>query len=207
MPLIALTGGIASGKSTISRHLQSLGAVVVDADEVVRHVQQPGSDVLEAILDEFGTEMRQDDGTLDRKRLGTRVFGDAEAIAALNAIVHPAVREESAKRFAAALEADPEAVVVYDLPLFVEGGRDGNWDLVVVAHAPADSRKRRLIYLRGMSDADASARISSQTTDDARLAFADVIIDTAGTMENTLAQVDDLWEHIPERIAAKASND
>ena len=207
MPLIALTGGIASGKSTISRRLDELGAVIVDADVLVRDIQKPGSDVLEAILDEFGTVMQQPDGTLDRKALGDRVFGDAQAVQALNRIVHPAVRAESFRRFAAAFEADPEAVVVYDVPLLVESRGQDEWDLIVVAHAPAEVRKRRLIYLRGMSDPDASARISSQTSDEARLAIADVVIDTAGTLDETVAQIDQLWATIPEHIARKLASE
>ena len=206
MPLIALTGGIASGKSTISSRLDELGAVVVDADVIVRDLQQPGSDVLEAILDEFGTDMLLPDGNLDRKALGERVFGDAEAVAALNRIVHPAVKVESELRFKAAFEKDPDAVVVYIIPLLVEARGNDEWDLTVVAHAPAEARKRRLIYLRGMSDAEAAARISSQTSDDARLAVADVVIDTAGTLDETMAQIDQLWAEIPKHIARKQAS-
>lgn len=193
MSLVALTGGIASGKSTIAGRLAERGAVIVDADRLVREVQQPGSPVLKAIAAEFGDDVILADGALDRAALGGRVFGDDEAIARLNAIVHPAVRAESARRFAAAFAADPDAVVVYDVPLLVEARVDDPWDLVVVAHAPAEVRQRRLVELRGMTERDAAARVASQVSDDARLAVADVVIDTAGTVEETLRQADDLW--------------
>ena len=124
MPLLALTGGIASGKSTIAARLAELGAVIVDADQIVRDVQSPGSEVLARIADTFGAEVIAPDGTLDRAALGARVFGDDAALASLNAIVHPAVRAESARRFAAAFEADADAVVVYDVPLLVEARVD-----------------------------------------------------------------------------------
>ncbi|MFT4135277.1 dephospho-CoA kinase [Microbacterium sp.] len=199
MPLVALTGGIASGKSTIARRLAEHGAVVVDADALVREVQQPGSPVLGAIAAEFGAAMIRDDGSLDRAALGARVFGDPAAVARLNALVHPAVRAESARRFAAAFAEDPGAVVVYDVPLLVEARVDDPWDLVVVAHAPASVRERRLVELRGLSEADAAARIRSQVSDQERLAVADVVIDTTGTVEETLRQVDELWARLSAR--------
>jgi dephospho-CoA kinase len=196
MPLIALTGGIASGKSTIARRLAEHGAVVVDADQIVRDVQSPGSPVLQRIAAEFGEGMLQPDGALDRAALGSVVFGDAAALSRLNAIVHPAVGAESHRRFAAAFEADPGAVVVYDVPLLAEARAGDRWDLVVVAHAPAEARVARLMTLRGLTEAEARARIASQADDDIRLALADVVVDTAGTIEETIAQVDALWERL-----------
>ena len=205
MPLVALTGGIASGKSTIAARLAERGAVIVDADQIVRDVQQPGSPVLADIAAEFGAAMLAPDGSLDRPALGARVFGDVDAVGRLNAIVHPAVRLESARRFAAALSADAAAVVVYDVPLLVESRRSDPWELIVVAHAPAEIRKGRLVELRGMSEPDAAARIASQVSDDARLAIADVVIDTSGTIDDTLRQTDDLWERMPELITGRAA--
>jgi dephospho-CoA kinase len=198
MPIVALTGGIASGKSTIAGRLAEHGAVVVDADQLVREVQQPGSPVLTAIVAEFGNRMLRPDGSLDRAALGTRVFGDPEAVRRLNAIVHPAVRAESARRFAAAFAADRDAVVVYDVPLLVEARADDPWDLIVVAHAPAELRRRRLVELRAMTDAEAEARIASQVSDEERLRIADVVIDTTDTLDETLRQVDELWAALPE---------
>ncbi|WEK14197.1 MAG: dephospho-CoA kinase [Candidatus Microbacterium phytovorans] len=196
MPLIALTGGIASGKSTIAARLKALGAVIVDADALVREVQRAGSPVLAAIAAEFGDDVLRPDGELDRAALGARVFGDPAALARLNGIVHPAVREESARRFAAAFADDPGAVVVYDVPLLVEARVDDPWDLVVVAHAPADVRRRRLVEVRGMTEEDAAARIGAQASDDRRLAIADVVIDTGGQLSATQDQTDRLWERL-----------
>lgn len=203
MPLLALTGGIASGKSTIARRLGDHGAVVVDADAIVRDVQREGSPVLQALAAEFGGDILRADGTLDRAALADRTFGDPAAVARLNAIVHPAVRAESARRFAEAFAADPRAVVVYDVPLLAEARSDDPWDLIVVAHAPADVRRRRLIDLRGFTESDASARIAAQVPDDVRLALADVVVDTAAPLAETLSQVDRLWQELPELIARK----
>ena len=196
VPLLALTGGIASGKSTVAAMLRDRGAVVVDADAIVREVQSPGSPVLDAIAREFGVDVIDADGNLDRAALGGRVFGHPDRLAALNALVHPAVREESERRFRAAFAEDPTAVVVYDVPLLAEARGGDAWDLVVVAHAPADLRVRRLVENRGMTERDARARIGSQASDEERLALADVVIDTAARLDDTRRQVDDLWERI-----------
>ncbi|MEJ1086822.1 dephospho-CoA kinase [Microbacterium sp. Mu-80] len=193
MPLIALTGGIASGKSTIAARLGEHGAVIVDADRIVHEVQSPGSPVLDAISEAFGAEVIHEDGSLDRAALGALVFGDDAALARLNGIVHPAVRDESARRFAAAFADDSDAVVVYDVPLLVEARVDDPWDLIVVADAPADVRVRRLIELRGMAEDAARARIAAQVSDADRRAIADIVIDTSGTLAETLRQVDEAW--------------
>lgn len=196
MALIALTGGIASGKSTVARRLAELGAVIVDADQIVRDVQAPGSPVLAEIAASFGAAVLTADGALDRAALAARVFGNPELLAQLNAIVHPAVRAESQRRFEAAFAADSDAVVVYDVPLLVEARVDDAWDLIVVAHAPASVRLRRLVELRGMNEAAAHDRIAAQVPDEQRLAIADVVIDTSGTLAQTLAQTDVLWERL-----------
>lgn len=196
MPLLALTGGIASGKSTVARLLAQHGAVIVDADAIVRELQTPGSPVLEQIAAAFGPAVIAADGSLDRAALGAIVFSDDDARRRLNAIVHPAVAAESARRFAAAFAADPRAVVVYDVPLLVEARADDPWDLIVVAQAPASLREERLISLRGLTTDEARARLASQVDDDARLAIADVVIDTAGSLAETSAQVQALWARL-----------
>lgn len=199
MPLIALTGGIASGKSTIARRLAEHGAVIVDADQIVRDVQAPGTPVLHQIAEAFGADVITADGALDRAALGAKVFGAPALLQQLNGIVHPAVRAESQHRFESALASDPSAVVVYDVPLLVEARVDDPWDTIVVAHAPADVRRRRLVELRGMDEPAAQARIAAQVSDEQRLAIADVVIDTAGSLADTIAQTDALWERIRSR--------
>lgn len=206
MQLIGLTGGIAAGKSTVGRRLAQLGAVRIDADQLARDVVEPGTPGLRAIGERFGAEMLSDDGRLDRAALGARVFGDAAALADLNAIVHPAVRELAERRIAEAAASDPDAVVVYEIPLLVEtGGRAASvvpWDLVVVADAPAEVRAERLVALRGMERAEAERRIASQASDAERRAIADVLIDTSGTEQETLDQVDALWTRLTGPSAA-----
>lgn len=195
MPLIALTGGIASGKSTIARRLADHGAVIVDADGVVRDLQEPGQTVFDEIVRAFGSDVVAGDGSLDRAALGAVVFADAAKRAQLEAIVHPAVKSESQRRFRA---AGPEAVVVYDVPLLAEARGTGEWDAVVVAHAPAEMRIQRMIDERDMTREDATARVASQASDDERLAVADVVIDTSGTMADTLRQADELWSRFSD---------
>lgn len=199
MPLIALTGGIASGKSTVAARLAEHGAIVIDADAIVREVQQPGSPVLDAISAAFGPAMITEDGVLDRAALGAHVFGDDKALQRLNAIVHPAVRAESQRLFDEAFAADPEAVVVYDVPLLVEARVDDPWDLIVVADAPVELRVERMVRLRGMTEDDARGRIGAQVSDEERRAIADVIIDTSGSIDRTIEQVDALWRSLAVR--------
>ncbi|PPG51196.1 dephospho-CoA kinase [Rathayibacter sp. AY2B3] len=196
MHLVALTGGIASGKSTVARRLAEHGAVVVDADVLAREVVEPGEPALAAISERFGPSVIRADGTLDRPALGAIVFSDAAARADLNAITHPAVTLRSQRLFAQAAEADPAAVVVYDVPLLAEGRGAGEFDEVVVVHAPQHVRIQRLVALRGMTEEEARARVSSQASDEERLALADVVIDSSGTLEETLARTDALWERL-----------
>ena len=199
MQLIGLTGGIASGKSTIASRLASHGAVVVDADRIAREVVEPGTPALAEIARRFGNGVIAPDGSLDRPALGAIVFGDPEALRDLNGITHPAVLKESTARFQAAGDRDPDAIVVYDVPLLVESANEYPFDRVVVAHADEQTRVARLVELRGMDRAEAERRIRSQASDAERLAVADVVIDTGGTLEHTLDQVDALWEELRAR--------
>lgn len=196
MQLIGVTGGIASGKSTIARRLKALGAHLIDADQLAREVVEPGEPALLEIVRAFGPEILRADGALDRPQLGRLVFGDEDRLAMLNKIVHPAVQLAAERRIAQIIEHDPDAIIVYDIPLLVEAGQSYPWDLIVVADAPAEIREDRLVNLRGMAREDARARIASQASDDARRGVADVVIDTAGTLEHTLTQVDALWRMI-----------
>jgi len=192
MLLIGLTGGIASGKSVVAARLKELGAVHVDADVLAREVVEPGTPGLAAIEREFGPSVIAADGTLNRPALGSIVFSDPDKRLALNAITHPAVWQRAKELFAA---ADPDAVVVYDVPLLVEAATDRpiKFDLVVVVNASTATRMQRLIELRGMTREEATHRLNSQASDTERLAIADVVIDSNGTLDETLAQVDMLW--------------
>ena len=202
MPVIALTGGIASGKSTIAARLAEHGAVVVDADALSREVVEPGEPALDAIREAFGDAVIDADGRLDRPALGAIVFRNAAARHRLNGIVHPAVIARSQALFTRALERDPQAVVVYDVPL-IDARGIGEFERIVVADAPPEVRERRLVELRGLSTDDARARIASQLDDDARRALATDLVDTSGTLERTIEQADALWERLVEERPAR----
>ncbi|MGA7203092.1 MAG: dephospho-CoA kinase [Specibacter sp.] len=197
---IGLTGGIASGKSLLSARFRELGAVVIDADQLAREVVAPGTSGLADVVAAFGADVLLPDGSLDRPALGAVVFADADKRAVLNAIVHPLVRAA-----AAALEDDagPGAIVVQDIPLLVETGQGAAFHLVVVVEAPAELRLARMTANRGMSLADAQARMAAQAGDDARHAAADVVIDNTGAPGEALAAVDRLWH---ERLLPFAEN-
>ena len=195
MFLIGLTGGIASGKSTVAARLAEHGAVRVDADVIAREVVEPGTEGLAAIEREFGPSVLSADGTLNRPALGAIIFADGDRRAALNAITHPAVWRRAKELFAEAEAANENAVVVYDVPLLVEasGERPMRFDVVVVVNASTATRLDRLVELRGMTREEAQHRLNSQATDTERLAIADVVIDSNGTLDETLSQVDRLW--------------
>jgi len=194
--LIGLTGGIASGKTVVARRLAEHGAIHIDADQLAREVVEPGTPALARIAQEFGASVIAEDGTLDRAALGAIVFGDSEKLARLGQITHPAVRDRAAELIRKAEEADPDAIVVYDVPLLVEAAVDKvhSFDLVVVVHADTRTRLERLVSLRGYDREEAAHRLNSQASDAERLAVADVVIDSNGTLEHTLAQADALFE-------------
>ncbi|GGE89189.1 dephospho-CoA kinase [Mycetocola zhadangensis] len=208
MFLVGLTGGIGSGKSTIARHLAGLGAVHIDADQLARDAVEPGTAALDLIRDAFGENVIAEDGRLNRAALGALVFSDPKALATLNGIVHPAVRALTEKRIAEATSKDPGAVIVYDVPLLAEAKLPRSYDLIVVAHADAGTRRERLVSLRGMSPEEADRRIGVQASDEERLALADVVIDTDGTLAETLRQANDLWAKLIEKSSdgPKGSN-
>lgn len=196
MEVIGLTGGIAAGKSAVAARFAALGAHVIDADLLAREAVAVGSPGLAAVHKRFGDAVLAPDDTLDRTALGALVFSDPASRADLNAIVHPEVRRLYRERLARIEEADPESIVVYDVPLLVETGSGDKFAAVVVVHAPAHVRIDRLIALRGMSRESAQDRVTAQASDIERLAVADVVIDTTGTIEHTLEQVDALWERL-----------
>jgi dephospho-CoA kinase len=191
MILVGLTGGIGSGKSTVSALLAAKGAVIVDADAITRELQQPGEPVLAAIVSRFGADILAADGSLDRARLAGIVFTDPAALKDLNAIVHPAVGAEITRRVEA--ERPTDHVVVLDIPLLVEGGRYRTAGLLVV-DTPVDVAVARLVEYRGMDEADVRARIGRQATREQRLAVADRVIDNSGDPASLAAEVDEAWE-------------
>lgn len=199
---IGLTGGIGSGKSTVSRRLTELGAVVVDADLVAREVVEPGEPALERIRERFGSEVFDAEGALDRPALGRVVFGDPDALAALEGITHPAIWARTAEKFTAARESGA-AVGVHDMPLLVEKGMSPEYHLVVVVDTAEEVRVQRLVELRGMPEDEARSRIAAQATDEERRAAADVLLDNNGSPEALKEAVDELWY---QRLAPYAEN-
>jgi dephospho-CoA kinase len=193
MYLIALTGGIGAGKSTIASLLAEFGAHVIDADRVARDVVEPGQPALTELVKQFGDEIVTATGSLNRAKLAQIVFNNPTRLRELNAIVHPAVQKAVLEKMRAFHSDD---IVVYDVPLLVEAQRYLPFDLVVVASAPEDVRRARLVELRGMAETEADSRIASQVSEAERLALADVVIDTSGSLEETVAQVERLWERI-----------
>ncbi|MGI9085985.1 MAG: dephospho-CoA kinase [Aeromicrobium sp.] len=190
---LGLTGGIGSGKSTVSALLAERGAFIIDYDQLAREVVEVGAPALAAIAERFGDDVIADDGTLDRPALGSVVFGDDAARADLEAITHPAIRDLALARQATAPD---DGIVVHDHPLLVEMGIAARCDLVVVVDVPGDVQVERLVTLRGMSESDARARLAAQAPRAERLDAADVVIDNTGPVEDLEASVDQLWARI-----------
>ena len=193
MLLIGLTGGIGSGKSTVSARLAGHGAVVIDADAIVHDLQRPGQPVLAAMVERFGPDIVEDDGTLRRQAVADIVFNDADALRDLGAIVHPAVADEIERRIAE--QQGTDAVVILDVPLLVESGRSDMAGLIVVDVDP-ELAIARLVEHRGFSEADARARVARQASREERVAKADVVIDNSGTVAELEAQTDAAWAWI-----------
>jgi dephospho-CoA kinase len=188
--LYGLTGGIATGKSTVSRLLGEAGIPIIDADVLARQVVAPGTPTLQAVLARF-PEARARDGTLDRAALGQRIFSDEKARAELNALVHPGVWE-GLRREARALEAQGHRLAIYDAALLIETGSWKDMDGVIVVAAPAQVQVQRLQARNGLSEAQARARVASQLPLAEKLAFAQYVIDNGGALEQTRLQVEAL---------------
>ena len=202
MLVVGLTGGIGSGKSTVSALLAAKGAVIVDADEVVREQQRPGTAVFDAMVERFGPGIVAADGTLDRSAVADIVFADPQALEDLNDIVHPAVGAEIARRMEALSRTD--AVVVLDVPLLVEASRGYPLAGLIVVDVDPDIAVERLVMQRGMSEEDARSRMSRQASREERRARADVVIDNRGTPGDLARRVDAVWVWI-ERLRAGAA--
>ncbi|HEX4402347.1 MAG TPA: dephospho-CoA kinase [Galbitalea sp.] len=207
MKLIGLTGGIASGKSTVAHRLVELGAVLVDADVLAREVLEPGTPGLAEVERVFGPSVISADGALNRPALGAIIFADADKREQLNAITHPAIWKRAIELFQRAVAADPDVVIIYDVPLLAEAAADRpmDFDLVVVVQADIQTRIDRMVELRNMSRQEAESRVRAQASDEDRLMLADIVIDSNGTMTDTLRQVDDLWASLSSRKAERVS--
>lgn len=196
---VGLTGGIGSGKSTVSAELARLGAVVIDYDLLAREVVEPGTPALAAIAERFGDQVLSSDGTLDRPALGAIVFADRAALKDLEAITHAAIGERAATLAAAAAS---DAIVVHDNPLLIEMGTAEHMDVVVVVDIPEDVQIDRLTAQRGMSEADARARIATQATRAQRADVADLVIDNTGPVDELGSIVGDVWRKLVARSTA-----
>lgn len=199
--MVGLTGGIGAGKSAVARLLAGHGAVVIDADKLAREVVAPGTDGLAEVVAAFGEGVLGPDGALDRPALGRLVFGDPASRDRLEKIIHPRVRARTVELAAA---APAGAVVVNDVPLLVEAGLAGGYQLVIVVQADREVRIRRLAGDRGMGREEAVSRIAAQATDEQRRAVADILVVNDGTLEDLAARVDEVWRDDLLPAAARA---
>lgn len=203
MIVVGLTGGIGSGKSTVSAGLAEFGAVIIDADAMTKELQQPGAPVFNAIVERFGNDIVAADGSLDRLALAAIVFPDPEILKELNAIVHPVVGGAIRGRIRDHLHTDH--VVVLDVPLLIENTRYPIAGVAVV-DTPIEVAVERLVTFRGMDEADARARIARQATRDERLDKADFVIDNSGDRDALMAQLSALWSWM-QSLAPVAPDD
>ncbi|MEK0316113.1 dephospho-CoA kinase [Cohnella sp. 56] len=193
---IGLTGGIATGKSTVARMLVARGAALVDADRIAREIVEPGQAPLAQIAERFGKAVIQEDGTLNRKLLGSIVFADAGERQALEAITHPAIRARMKARIAALEAARPDRLVVADIPLLFESGLQHLYEGVMVAYVPRDVQRMRLIERDGLTPEQADMRIRTQMDIEQKRQLADYVIDNSGTLADTEAQLDLFWQSL-----------
>ncbi|MFD9004301.1 dephospho-CoA kinase [Streptomyces sp. NPDC059582] len=197
---VGLTGGIGAGKSEVSRLLVACGAVLIDADRIAREVVAPETPGLAAVVEAFGEDVLTEDGGLDRPKLGSVVFADPQKLAVLNGIVHPLVGARSSELERAAAE---ESVVVHDVPLLTENGLAPLYDLVIVVDASPETQLDRLVRLRGMTEADARARMAAQATREKRLEIADVVIDNDVPLAELERRVREVWADLERRARAE----
>lgn len=189
---VALTGGIASGKTTVAELFEAKGALLIDSDQLAREVVEPGTEGLAQIVERFGNQVLAGDGTLDRGALGKVIFGDDVARADLNAIIHPKVRQRRAEIIAHA----EGKIVISVIPLLVETGIQNTFDKVIVIDLPVAEQQYRLQTRNGFSPAEAKSRIDAQATRAQRLAVADWVIDNSGSIADLKPQVDQVWAEL-----------
>jgi dephospho-CoA kinase len=194
---IALTGGIASGKSMVAAELAARGAIIIDADVLAREVVEPGTPALAAIIDRFGEQVVTE-GRLDRPRLAQLVFADPLARRDLERIVHPAVRVRAAELERA---AGPDAIVVHVIPLLVETGQQGDFDLVVTVDVDHETQIQRLMARNEFTRAEAESRVAAQASREDRKIAADVVVDNTGSVTQLREQIDALWAELSSAVA------
>jgi dephospho-CoA kinase len=193
---VGLTGGIGAGKSEVARRLASYGAVVIDADAVAREVVAPGTPGLAEVVQAFGPDVLHSDGTLDRGRLGELVFADESLRMKLNSIIHPRVGERMAEL---ERQAGGAPVIVHDVPLLAENHLADSFDEVVVVDVPPRIQAERLARERGMSRAEAAARLRAQASREERLAVASIVVDNSGSLAELDREVGELWAELRRR--------
>ena len=203
MYLIGLTGGIAAGKSTVAKRWAEHGALEIDADQVARDVVEPGTVGLGRVVEAFGSDVLTADGELDRRQLARQIFSDAGKRELLNSILHPLIKQRTKQLLS---ELPAESIVVYNVPLLVEAAVDHPFDLVVTVEAPEEEQLRRLIETRGLTESEASSRISAQAKPIERAARADRILNSNQDINLLLRDTDALWREIL-KLSTSASAD
>lgn len=198
--IVGLTGGIATGKTTVTGMLRALGAYVVDADEWARKVVEPGSDGLKEIIRAFGDTILETDGSLSRVKLGQKIFHDDEAREILNAITHPRVRSGMKSETEAYLRANPGSPVIWDVPLLFEGETRKMVDKTILVYVDEPLQLVRLMARNGYAEEEAKARIRSQMSIEEKRRLADFLIDNRGTLDETREQVHKVWETLRSQM-------
>ncbi len=193
---VGLTGGIASGKSTVLQLFVEKGACVVDLDQLARYVEEPGRPAWHALVDVFGKDILNDDGTINRSRLGEIVFQDEQKRTRLNEIVHPFIFQEWERRLAALNDYDCEAIVISDMPLLFEIGAEGYFDRIIVVYASPEQQLQRLIERNNLSPEQARMRLESQLAIDSKVPLADYVIDNSSSREEMQERVDEVWDEL-----------
>jgi dephospho-CoA kinase len=196
---VGLTGGIASGKSTVARMLAEKGALLIDFDEIAHAVEEPDGPAWRGIVSHFGREILHADRTIDRRKLGAVVFADPEKLKLLNGLVHPAVFAEWQRRMALIRKDLPHAIVLSDMPLLIEAGVKQMVDLVILVYLPPEGQIRRLMTRDGYSREEAVQRLAAQMPIDDKLLAADIVIRNEGSLDQTRRQIDMLWEELKSR--------
>jgi len=201
--IIGLTGGIATGKSTVAGMLRERGAAIVDADRVAREVVEPGQPALQEIVNRFGPGILNEDGTLNRKKLGEIVFADPARRKELEAVTHPAIRERMRKMIEALRAEDPDRLIVADIPLLFEAGLERQYEYVLLVYVPREIQMRRLMRRDGLTEEEAEKRLAAQMDIEEKKSRADYVIDNSGSPEETARQVERFLESLDKPAKRK----